>query len=284
MNFTIVIPAHNEALFLPQTLQSLCQQTLLPKEIIVVNDASTDKTQEVIDTFSNTYSFVKGIIKQSENKHLPGAKIIHAFNEGLRASKNNYDIVCKFDADLIFPPNYLETLAKTFQDNPQCGMAGGFCHIKNNHNKWVLESITGKYHIRGALKAYRQSCFQAIGGLKPDMGWDTADELLAYYHNWEVVTLPHLIVKHLRPTGKSYGKIGYIKQGQAFKKLRHGFILSTLSALKLAWRKKSLRFFIYCMWAYLTHKPQNYLVTTIEGKFVRRYRWNQLKKLLLRRL
>ena len=48
MNFYIIIPAHNEEAFLEKTLQSLVEQTLLPKRIVVVNDASTDGTQNII--------------------------------------------------------------------------------------------------------------------------------------------------------------------------------------------------------------------------------------------
>ena len=44
-------------------------------------------------------------------------------------------------------------------------MVAGFCYIEKN-NDWVLETITRKDHIRGALKAYRKECFEDIGNLK----------------------------------------------------------------------------------------------------------------------
>jgi hypothetical protein len=62
-------------------------------------------------------------------------------------------------------------------------MIAGHCYIEKD-GSWVLENLTGKDHIRGALKAYRKKCFQDIGKLKPAMGWDTMDELLALYYNW----------------------------------------------------------------------------------------------------
>jgi len=52
----------------------------------------------------------------------------------------------------------------------------------------VLEDLTNKDHLRGALKSYRKECFDAIGGLKSSMGWDTVDELLAQYHGWKICT------------------------------------------------------------------------------------------------
>ena len=84
-------------------------------------------------------------------------------------------------------------------------MASGFCYIKSK-DQWVLEDVTNKSHIRGALKAYRRSCYKEIGGLKPTIGWDTVDELLAMYYNWETLTDDTLHVKHLKVTGKSYSK------------------------------------------------------------------------------
>ena len=84
-------------------------------------------------------------------------------------------------------------------------MTSGFCYIEK-HGNWILENLTRKDHIRGALKAYRRDCFLEIGKLKPSMGWDTVDELLAKYYRWKVLTDESLHVKHLKPTGISYNK------------------------------------------------------------------------------
>jgi len=48
MDVYIVIPCHNEATLISQTLNSLVAQTVLPKKIIVVNDHSTDNSEEVV--------------------------------------------------------------------------------------------------------------------------------------------------------------------------------------------------------------------------------------------
>src|SRR5690606_24286013 len=106
----------------------------------VVNDGSTDDTATVVSAFSETYPFVTLLNITSSQKHLPGSKVIQAFNEGLATLDTDYDIMCKFDADLIFPKNYLDTIAKIFQNNPKCGMAGGFCTIKKQQ-KWTVENL-----------------------------------------------------------------------------------------------------------------------------------------------
>lgn len=123
MKFYIVIPAHNEEKFLTKTLDSLVKQTLLPKQIIVVNDHSTDGTEELLKSYSKNYSFIDFVNNKSSATHLPGAKIINAFYKGYASLDDEYDVICKFDADLIFPENYLEVLANHFTKNPKIGMA-----------------------------------------------------------------------------------------------------------------------------------------------------------------
>ena len=284
MDFHIVIPAHNEEAHLSQTLQSLVAQTLLPKKIIVVNDASTDGTQKIINRFINQYNFVEGVNQSSfklqsssEETHVPGSKVINAFNKGFQTLDADFDVICKFDADLIFPENYLEKVAEIFRTNPEIGMAGGFCYIEKS-GKWELENLTNKDHLRGALKAYRKECFTAIGGLKNTMGWDTVDELLAQYHGWQIVTDSSLRVKHLKPTGKAYGITSKYKQGEAFYKIRYGFLLTLIASAKLASRKRSVQFFLDCMSGFFKAKNRNveFIVSEQEGVFIRNLRWKNI--------
>ena len=274
MNFYIIIPAHNEEAFIGQTLNSLVAQTLLPKQLVIVNDNSTDNTQGIVEDYASKFDWVSLVNISSSEKHLPGSKIINAFNEGLKLLDDNYDVICKFDADLIFPKNYLEVVAKHFDKNAKLGMAAGFCYIKKDGD-WILENLTRKDHIRGALKTYRKACFKQIGQLKPSMGWDTVDELLAKYHGWTILTDESLKIKHLKPTGKSYNKASKYLQGEAMYKMRYGFWITLLSALKLAYKKGSLQLFRDYMSGYFKAKSNKttYVVSEDEGKFIRQVRW-----------
>ena len=281
MNYYIVIPTYNEEKFISLTLQSIVEQTVLPSKVVVVNDGSTDKTVEIVNSFVEKYSFIAAVNKSSDAIHLPGSKVIQAFQKGLETLDDNYDIMVKIDADLIFPSNYFETIIQHFQSDERIGMAGGFCYVEKNGD-WVLENLTDKDHIRGALKAYRKATYKQIGGLKPAMGWDTVDELLCKFYNWKVVTDSSLHVKHLKPTGASYNKAARYKQGEAFYSLGYGFIITTISSLKLAMRKgKPLLFIDYLMgfWkAKSSGKPL--FVTPEQAKFFRNYRWKKMKEKL----
>lgn len=279
MEFYIIIPAHNEEDFIGKTLESLVKQKLLPKKVVVVNDNSTDNTYQRAEEYASKYTWISVLNTKSSDAHLPGSKIINAFNKGLESLDTNYDIICKFDADLIFPENYLEQIAKHFNAHPKLGMASGFCFIEKN-NDWVLENLTNKDHIRGALKAYRKECFEQIGQLKPSMGWDTVDELLAKYHGWQILTDETLHVKHLKPTGKSYNKASKYLQGEAMYKMRYGFWITLISALKLAYKKGSFKLFRDYMNGYFKAKSNKteFLVSENEGKFIRDLRWKGILK------
>ena len=283
MRYYIIIPTYNEEQFIALTLQSLAEQTVVPTKVIVVNDSSTDSTPEIVSDFAKKYPWISLINKTSDTIHLPGSKVIQAFQKGLESIDEDYDLIVKVDADLIFPANYFETIIRHFKSDTTIGMVGGFCYIEKN-GEWILENLTDKDHIRGALKAYRKATFQQIGGLRPQMGWDTVDELLCKYYNWKIVTDESLHVKHLKPTGANYNKTARYKQGEAFYTLGYGFIITAIASLKLALRKgKPFLFIDYLVgfWkAKLANKPL--LVTADQAQFIRKYRLQKMKNKVFR--
>tara|TARA_R110000868_G_scaffold146772_1_gene367755 strand:- start:10154 stop:11005 length:852 start_codon:yes stop_codon:yes gene_type:complete len=282
MNYYVVIPAHNEEALITLTLESLISQTLLPKKVVIVNDNSTDKTAEIVLAYAKEHPFITLVNKESSAIHLPGSKVIQAFNAGLKSLDDEYDIMMKADADLIFPNHYFETIVKHFQSDSTIGMAGGFCYIEKN-GEWILENLTDKDHIRGALKAYRKATFKQIGGLKAQMGWDTVDELLCKFYNWKVVTDATLHVKHLKPTGANYNKTARYKQGEAFYTLGYGFFITAIASAKLAMMKKKPLLFIDYLRGFWKAKSAKIplMVTKEQARFIRKYRLMKMKEKLI---
>ena len=278
MDFCIIIPAHNEEACLERCLKSFVEQTILPRKIVVVNDGSADGTQAIIDYFSENYSFIEGIYKQSEKMHTPGAKVVIAFYEGLETLDGDFDLIGKFDADLILPPNYFEKVLQLFSSDARIGVAGGNLYIEKDEH-WEYENISKKTKVRGPIKLYRKECLEDIGGLKKSIGWDTVDELLAQYHGWKIQTDSSLHVKHLKPTGKVYTQAARYKQGEAFYKMRYGFLLTLIASSKLALKKRSFAYFLNCLKGYRKAKSQNleYIVSVEEGEFIRNLRWRNIK-------
>jgi glycosyltransferase involved in cell wall biosynthesis len=282
MKYYIIIPAYNEEAFIALTLQSIAQQTILPAKVVVVNDNSTDRTRDIVESFIPQHPWLQLVQKQSDAIHLPGSKVIQAFLKGYETVDEDYDVIVKLDADLILPTDYFEQVLNAFKADEKTGMAGGFAYIEKN-DEWILENLTDKDHIRGAFKAYRKDCFLQIGKLKAAMGWDTVDELLAKYYGWRVVTLENLKVKHLKPTGASYNKAARYKQGEAFYSLGYGFVITAIASAKLAMRKKKPLLFLDYINGFLKAKfgSKPLLVNKEQAKFIRSYRWSKMKDKLL---
>lgn len=281
MRYYAIIPAHNEEAFMGLTLQSLAEQTVLPAKVVVVNDNSTDNTAAIVTDFAQKYPWITLVNKKSDAVHMPGSKVIQAFHAGQAVIDDNYDIIVKLDADLILPADYFETVLDAFAKDEKVGMAGGFAYIEKN-GEWILENLTDKDHIRGAFKAYRKELFLQMGGLRPAMGWDTVDELLAKFYGWKVVTIERLKVKHLKPTGANYNKAARYKQGEAFYTLGYGFAITAIAGAKLAMRKKKPFLFLDYINGFLKAKRENktMLVTPEQAKFVKAYRWKKMKQKL----
>jgi len=279
MTICIIIPAYNEARFLTETLQSIANQTYIPNRVIIVNDNSTDNTQELIDSFVQKSSCFDTVLNNSESIHEPGSKIVNAFYKGYGQLKLSYDLIGKFDADIILPEDYFEKIVALFASDEKIGIAGGNLYIEENGG-WIYENISKKDKVRGPIKLYRKECFEAIGGLKKSIGWDTVDELLAKYHGWRVVTDPTLHVKHLKPTGKAYTKAAKYKQGEAFYKMRYGIVLSQIASAKLALKKNDFSFYFDCIRGFNKAKKQSlsFIVSKEEGEFIRKLRWEGIKK------
>ncbi|MGV6830837.1 MAG: glycosyltransferase [bacterium] len=279
MRVYIIIPFHNEENTLSQMLDSLASQTKRPHKVVLVNDNSSDKSNDIANDYCTSHDWISKIDISSSDEHIPGSKVINAFYKGLEKLDDNFDIVCKFDADIILPTNYMEAIVNCFAVNPKMGIASGLLFIEKD-GTWQFENIASKTHVRGPIKAYRKACFETIGGLKKTIGWDTIDTLLAQYHDWEIYTQPDLIVKHLKPTGKAYSKNTQLLAGERWYQMRYGILLTIIASAKSALQQKSLRLFLNSIKGYYAAKknPKEPAVSLEEGKFIRTLRWNGIRK------
>jgi len=280
MKIGIIIPIHNEANHLKIVLDSYVNQEEVPSKLIIVDDNSTDNSYAIIKSYADRYSWIKIIALKTSNKHLPGPKVINAFNKGLEdLTLDDYNLIGKFDGDICLPPNYFKQLINAFTDNPKLGMASGQLYIKKGKD-WIFESISKPSKVRGPVKLYNVHCFQDIGGLKPYIGWDTADQLIAQFKGWDTITLKNLKVQHLKATGNTYEKRFGNLQGEAFYRLRYGWLLTIIASIKLAFRKGQIKFFLDYLIGYAQAKKNKvtFLVSEEEGRFIRKLRWKGIKK------
>lgn len=274
MKVCIIIPIFNEQDFIKKSVESLIGQTTKPAEVIYVNDNSTDNSKNIIKNLIKSHEWIRLIDRESIQEHIPGAKVVEAFNFGLKHLKTKFDIICKFDGDIILPKNYIEKIVEIFNKKQSIGIVGGNLYIFKK-DKWIYENIAAKTHVRGPIKAYRAKCFDEIDGLKSSIGWDTVDVLLAQKKGWLIQTDKNLKVKHLKPTGHKYSLKSKMLQGEALYKMRFGFILSVLSLLKSSLNNFSISRLFFGVIGYVTTslKKKPFIVTYDEGVFIRKFRW-----------
>ncbi|MEB8330032.1 glycosyltransferase family 2 protein [Flavobacteriaceae bacterium KMM 6897] len=283
MKYSIVIPAHNEEIYLKDALSSVLRQTLRPTTVIVVNDNSDDATESIIDEFSANDPMFQKLNIISSHLHMPGSKVVNAFEKGLEQLQVDYDFIVKLDADIILPDHYFEKIAAIFNNHPNVGIAGGFAYEQNWDGEWIRNHPMDNDHVRGAFKSYKKTCFQAMGGLRNAMGWDTVDELLSKFHGFDIHTDESLKVKHLRPIGKAYNKRAKLLQGKAMYTMRYGFPITLIASSKMAWKQRKLKALLDNLRGYFSAKKEQapYLVTEKEGSFIRALRWENIKGKLL---
>ena len=299
MKFLIIIPAHNEENNISFCLESLKKQNFQDFVCMIVNDGSTDRTAEIINNFKNQDSRFR-VLDLETSEHSPGAKVVRTFDKGLQALDwKDFDVVCKYDADIVFPTNYLEKINQTFETNPKAGIVSGLVYIKkyksnseiknlrnanenwldfsNKNNEWIFENLSSKNHVRGPIKAYRKECFEDMNGLRTVLGWDNLDILLAKKHGWDVVTIKDLWVKHLRPTAYKYESQKAEKLGQYFYNIGLSLPLAMISSAKSSFKNRSAKEFFITINSFLKQKERQNL-STEEIKFIRNLRWKEFFK------
>ena len=293
MKFLVIIPTHNEEKNILFTLKSLQLQTFQDFFCVIVNDGSTDKTKQIVEQFIDHQPST--VIYQLKNldfsQHEPGAKVVRTFNKGLESvDLKQFDIICKFDADIVFPSNYLKKINEIYESNPKAGMVSGIVKIqksifektlafdfKDEKDQWTFENISSKNHIRGPIKSYRKACFQDMKGLRPVLGWDNIDVMLAKKQGWETITIKNLWVKHLRPTAYQYQYQKAEKLGEYFYNIGLSLPLTIISSGKSSLKNKSFSEFFMTMKSFFKQKAEIKL-SKEEIKYIRNLRWEQMFK------
>lgn len=183
---SIVIPVYNMAEFVGQAIESALSQTV-PCEIIVVNDGSTDTSQEVIEKYP--------------------VKVIEQVNKGLASARNTGimnatgDYILFLDADDILQENCVERMKQVIAETgadvvapsfKTFGLASELCILQTNPT--VNDFKQG--NKIGYCAAVKREVLLECGGYNPRMTWGYED-----YHLWfdllsrekTIVTIPEVL-------------------------------------------------------------------------------------------
>lgn len=114
---SVVMPVFNGEKYLKQAIESILNQTFKYFELIIVNDASTDKTEKIIKSFTD-----KRIKLINNQKNLGVAK---SLNIGLKKAKGSY--IARMDTDDISMAKRLEKQVEFLKKNPKVVLVGSQC-------------------------------------------------------------------------------------------------------------------------------------------------------------
>ena len=100
MNISVIIPTYNRAAFLTDTVTSILKQTILPKEIIIIDDGSVDNTKDIVEKLIDQNPYLIKYISQ-QNQGVSSAR-----NTGIKNSSHEW--ICFLDSDDIWEQEKLE--------------------------------------------------------------------------------------------------------------------------------------------------------------------------------
>ena len=130
---SVVIPVYNAAKYLDETISSILNQSFSDFELILVNDGSTDKSQDIIDRYKAVDTRIVSII--TENHGAP-----HARNTGLDVAKG--DRIIFFDADDVMLPKEIELLYEPVRENKDIDIViGSRIKIKEDGTRYRQEKL-----------------------------------------------------------------------------------------------------------------------------------------------
>ncbi len=171
---SVVIPAYNEEKYLGKTLQSLVlQETKYSFEVVVVDNASTDRTADVAESFSSQLNHLRVIRESKKGRGQARAT-------GMDASRGRI-ILCT-DADAVLPPNWVEKMVDALEANPaavavsSAGKIVDFDPITNAlywlgdlFYMYSYRIFLGYNTIVGFSLAVRAQAYQRSGGFRLDL-------------------------------------------------------------------------------------------------------------------
>lgn len=198
---SVVVPARNEESFIGRTLESLRNQTSPIRQIIVVNDGSTDETSRIARLMG---CHVIDLPDRGHYAH--GPEHVEARNAGLGQVSDGTRYVMILDADHPLPDDYVERLVRRMEGEEVC-IASGRIKGEPYHRETPRES--GRIYLFDFLKD--------LGFFPRDYGWESYVLFRALQLGHAVRCYADIVSSTLRPARVSPGKL--YCQGKAMRSL-----------------------------------------------------------------
>ena len=214
---SVIIPAYNAERTILETITSVQQQTFSNFELIVINDGSTDRTLELLNTVTD--SRLK--IFSYSNGGLPTAR-----NRGI--SRATAEFIAFLDADDLWTPDKLELQLAALEQHPEAGVAYSWtsfmeekegslsfkpCEPVFFEGNVYANLLVGDFIYNGSNTLIRSQAIESTGEFDPTLksceDWDYWLRLAA---RWHFVVVPKHQILYRRSTGAMSSKVEVMKQ------------------------------------------------------------------------
>lgn len=162
---SVVIPAYNAMLYLPETLESVLSQTFADFEVLIINDGSSDNIAQWFSKVTDP----RVILISQENQGLPGTR-----NKGIAHAQGEY--IAFLDADDLWEPTKLEKQVRCLEDKTAVGLVYTWAVLVDERGNptgrviasyvegHVWEKMLEDDMIRnGSSAMVRRCCFETVG-------------------------------------------------------------------------------------------------------------------------
>jgi glycosyltransferase involved in cell wall biosynthesis len=164
LTVSVIVPTYNRAAYLQEALGSIFQQTLPPAEIIIVDDGSTDNTEEIVQHARKPVQFYR-----QEHKGVAAAR-----NLGMQMATG--DLIAWLDSDDLWEPEFVETTMSSLAAHPEWGGVYSGITMINEKGEVLSQSVRvvppEQFYDRLAEDCFlatptvvaRKSCYDRSGG------------------------------------------------------------------------------------------------------------------------
>ena len=206
--YVLIMPTRDEECYLQQTLDCIAQQTVQPRELVIVDDGSKDRTGTIADEAAKKHPWIHVLHRVDRGERKVGPGVIEAFYAGYEALQSgDYAYICKIDADVTFAGDYFEQIMERMERQPRLGGASG--KVFNPVNGGYAEEFIIDEMVAGQVHFWRRECWEQIGGFVREVMWDGIDFHRARMFGWTTRSFREngLNVIHHRLMGSSHKSI-----------------------------------------------------------------------------
>lgn len=207
---SVIVPAYNAEFTIASAIASVEQQTFSDFELIVINDGSTDRTLELLNTIKNPklkiFSYANGGVSLARNRGIARAQ---------------GDFIAFLDTDDLWTPDKLELQLAALQQHPQAGVAYSWTCFMNEQGKSYhadepiffegnvyTQLLMGNFLKSGSNPLIRKQALESVGEFDPTLthgeDWELYLRLAA---KWNFVVVPKTQIFYRLTSGSASSKI-----------------------------------------------------------------------------